>query len=841
MKIFRYLTVILTLTLFTININAQKWMHEPYLKKTKSQANFYDIKNAFDKYYSEIKDKKKRGTGLKQYKRWEYQTLPKVYPTGDLPAPSKYWDEYVKFKNNNESRSNSGWMPLGLTSWSEFQEGGNPGNGRLNVVTVDPRNKEVLYVGAPQGGLWKSNDGGLTWNTTFDFLQRIGVSSIAIHPGNSNIIFAGTGDRDAFDCKAIGLLRSDDAGATWSSTGFHPTGPNYNNVNKILINPLNPNTMIIGTYYGVYKSRNGGNTWTQVYSHEIKNLKFRPNDTSVIYGCSDVFIRSDNAGNSFTEIAGFPSDISRIEIDVTPANPNLVYALVGKSDNTFEGLYKSSDNGLNFIQRSSTPNILGYDAQGADSSGQAWYDLAIAVSPINENLLYTGGINVWKSNDGGQNFEICTEWYTGSGYNYIHCDIHYMQFFGDTLYVGSDGGVFYTPDNAQSWTDISAGLGITQFYSFGQSETETDMIVGGTQDVGSYLLRNGSWTHVLGGDGMECMIDPNDPDVFYVTYYYGALMKTYDGGHNFNYITPLDAEGGWVTPYQMSKNNSQLIIGGYKDVYITYDGGDNWNTITTNMTGGRNISHLAMGGSTDNYIYASCDNTLYKTTNGGITWDSIVPDPDKYITCIAIDKSVPSRIWLTLNSSYGGKVVYSDNHGNSFTDITGNLANLGLNCIAYDGTAHNGLYLGTETGILYRNDSIGNWVNYNQDLPVVSITKIEVNNAIHKVRASTYGRGIWESKIFSPAGIVESEFEKEICIYPNPANEVVNLEFNSFLPANVSISLINIIGKRIKSIRIDNLTSNKIPINISNLVSGTYFIIIDCGENRSVKKLSVLH
>lgn len=816
-------------------------MHSPYLVKSKSESNFFDIQKAFNKYYSEIKNKTKKGSGLKQYKRWENIMQPKSYPDGKLPDPSKYWNEYQKFLAANNTKANNSWYPLGLTSWTEFQEGGNPGNGRLNVVTVDPRNKNIIYVGAPEGGVWKSNDGGLSWNTTFDYLQRIGVSSIAIHPNNSNIIFAGTGDRDAFDCKSIGLLRSDDGGATWTNTGFHSSLANYNNVNKILINPLNPNSMIIGTYYGVYKSKNGGNTWTQVYTHEIKNLKYRPNDTSVIYGCSDVFVRSDNGGKTFTEINQFPADISRIEIDVTPANPNLVYALVAKSDNTFEGIFRSADNGLTFTQNSSTPNILGYDAFGADSSGQAWYDLAIAASPFNENLIYTGGVNVWKSNDGGHNFEICTEWYTGSGYNYIHCDIHYLQFYGDTLYVGSDGGAFYTPDNAISWVDISSGLGITQFYSFGQSETETNMIIGGMQDVGSNLLRNGSWTHVLGGDGMECMIDPIDPDIFYATYYYGALLKTHDGGHNFDYITPLDAEGAWVTPYQMSRNNNQLILGGYKDVYITNDGGETWNTISTNLTGGRNISHLALAGSLNKDIYASCESTLYRTNDGGISWDSVTPYSGQYITSIAVDYQNPSRIWLTLSGSGDDLVYYSNNRGNSFSDITGNLTNLGLNCITYDEKPNNGLYLGTETGVMYKNDSIGNWILFNQDLPVVSVTKVEINKSLHRLRASTYGRGIWECSEYSVTGIKESDFEKNICIYPNPANNNITAEFSFDIPQNIKVTLYNIIGKVHKiNYKID-ASGHKLEINTKELVSGTYFLNLLSGNDNLTKKITVIH
>jgi photosystem II stability/assembly factor-like uncharacterized protein len=841
MRIFKFILIFTLINSIAMLVSAQKWMKSPYLNKTKSEANFYDIQKAFNKYYSEIKDKKKKGTGFKQFKRWEYRMQPKVYPTGTLPEPLKYWKEYQKFLSENDTKAGSPWYPLGMTSWTEFVEGGNPGNGRLNVVTVDPKNRNVIYVGAPEGGVWKSNDGGLTWNTTFDFMPRIGVSSIAIHPYNSDIIYAGTGDRDAFDCKSIGLLKSTDAGNTWVQTGFHPTSPDYNNVNKILINPLNPNNILIATYYGVYRSKNSGNSWVQVYNGEIKNLKYRPNDTSVVYGCSNVFIRSENSGASFTEVIQFPPDNSRIEIDVTKSNPSVVYALVGKSDNTFEGLYKSSDNGQTFTQNSSTPNILGYDPLGNDNSGQAWYDLAIAASPDNENDIYTGGVNIWKSTDAGQNWQICTEWYTGSGYNYIHCDIHYMQFYGDTLFVGSDGGIFYTPDLTNSWVDLSAGLGITQFYSFGQSEVETGMVIGGTQDVGSNLLRNGIWTHVLGGDGMECMIDSDNPDIFYTTYYYGAILKTEDGGYNFVDITPPGAEGGWVTPYQMSKNNPQHIIGGYKDVYETTDGGLTWNTISTNLTDSNNISNIAMGGVLSNYIYASFDDKLYITKDHGVIWDTVTPFTGYSISGIAVDNINPERIWICLSSYSGNRVLFSQNGGTSFINITSNLSGVGFNCITFDEKPNNGLYLGTEVGVFYRNDSIGHWISINQDLPVVSVTKIDINHTLHKIRASTYGRGIWETQEYTPSGITKSEFENNISIYPNPATDQIIIDFNLNSVKEINLTLHNIIGKTISKAIISNTLKNKYIINIYDLVSGTYFIKIQSGNDQFVKKISIIH
>ena len=823
---------------------AQPWTKHPYLEKNKSEANFYDIQKAFYKYWG---DKPyERSKGYKQFKRWEYDMTPKCYPDGNIPEPLKYFSEYKKFlttaQYSKNLKSQQIWTPLGLNSWVNGVSGYNPGNGRINAVTVDMNNRNNIYVAAPSGGIWMTKDGGMSWNTMFDTMAVLGTSAITIHPDNPDIIFVGTGDRDAWDTKGTGIYKSADGGTSWSNTGMH-YNPIYRNINKILINPLNPNKMFAASSEGVYRSKNGGATWVLVYhSSEVKDLKYKPNDTTVIYGSGSYFIRSANGGNNFSAVtATLPNDTVRIEFDVTEANPDYVYAVASRPDNTFEGVYRSEDGGLTFYPRCNAPNILGYSELGDDDAGQAWYDLAIAVSPSNANEVFVGGVNVWKSLDGGANFTVNTMWYTGSSINYIHCDIHSLNFYGDTLYCGSDGGIFYTADHGYSWVDLSDGLGIAQFYGMGSSESDPYTIAAGAQDIGSNVMKNGLWTHVFGADGMEAIVNNFDPQTIYVSFQSGGILKSTDGGDNFDNAKPYDTiDGDWVTPYVMDAANGDVLYAGYQEIYKTTDGAQSWTQLTNNLTGGLNINKLVVAGSDSNYIYASESEFLYVTTDGGLNWYTYNPSVGMYISCIAVDPENPLRIWLTLTSYYDDKILYSTNAGNSFTDITGNLTNMGFNCIAFQKNAHGALYLGTQTGIFYKDTTMTDWISYNYDLPNVKINELEINYTLGMIRAATYGRGIWEAPLFDHIGISENAPALKFEIYPNPAKDILNIQFEETLVGNTEIKLFNVVGTLTKQAALKS-SAKKISFDISQLAPGTYFIKVFSSKGVATKKVVIVN
>lgn len=840
-KIFLFFLTLLISSLISLT-SAQQWMKAPYLEKTKSEVNFYDIQKAFYKFWG---DKPyERSKGYKQFKRWEYDMQPKCFPDGKIPDPLKYYQEYKKFLSGltpgNKSKSGTMWTPLGLNSWTNGNSGYNPGNGRLNAVTVDMSNRDNIYVAAPSGGIWATKDGGMSWNTTFDTLPVLGTSTIAIHPQNPDIIYIGTGDRDAWDTKGTGIYKSMDGGSTWTATGLH-YGPSNRNINKIIINPLNPERIFAACNNGIYSSKNGGNTWQLVYNgSEVKDIKFKPNDTTVIYGSGPFFVRSANGGATFTKnTTTLPNDTVRIELDVTAANPDYVYVVVSKPDNTFEGVYRSEDGGLTFLPRCNAPNILGYSELGDDDAGQAWYDLAIAVSPNNANEVFVGGVNVWKSMDGGQNFTVNTMWYTGSPYTYIHCDIHSLNFYGDTLYCGSDGGIFYTADHGNSWLDISTGLGIAQFYGMGSCESEPYIIAAGAQDIGSNVLKNGQWTHVFGADGFEAIVNNFDPQTIYVSFQSGGILKSSDGGANFSNAKPYDSiDGGWLTPYVMDPGNGEVLYAGFQEIYKTTDGAATWTQLTNNLTNGFTLENLAVAPSDNNYIYASESRYLYVTTDGGSNWSTYEPSNGMYITGIAVDPDNPQRLWLTLTSAYNDKVLYSENAGSTFSNITGNLTSMGFNCITYQKNANDGLYVGTEIGIFFKDSTMSEWIPYNYDLPNVKISELEINYSIGMIRAATYGRGIWEAPLYNYIGIAESAPSLKFEVYPNPAKDMLNIQFEQATQDKNEINLFNVVGTLTKQKEV-NSGATLVNFDISHLAPGTYFLKITNSKGSATKKVVI--
>ena len=821
-------------------IGAQPWMKKPYLETSKSEAGYYDICKAFDKYWNNRPYQK--GKGYMQFKRWEYMMRARCYPHGKIPSPLSFYNEYRKFLSGTgvyTSRAPESWKPLGLTSWINGESGYNPGNGRLNAVTVDMKDRNRIYVAAASGGIWISNDGGMSWNTTFDTLPVLGTSTVAIHPQNPSVIYAGTGDRDGWNTMGTGIYKSTDGGLSWTPTGMH-FAPDYRNINKILINPLNPNTLFAATTQGISRSRNGGLSWQTVYAQsEVKNLRFKPNDTSVIYGCGEFFVRSANGGSSFTKnTTSLPNDTVRIEIDVTLANPQYVYALVSRPDNTFEGVYRSVDGGVTFSPRCNAPNILGYADDGSDDSGQAWYDLALAVSPNNANEVFVGGINVWKSTDGGANFTVNTMWYTNSPYTYIHCDIHSLDFYGDTLYCGSDGGIFYTPDHGASWGDLSVGLGISQFYGMGSSENSPYTIAAGAQDVGSNLLRDGQWTHVYGADGMEAIVDHSNPDILFVSYQSGGLLKSVDGGLTFEGVKPYDTlHGSWVTPYVMHPSDHNLLFAGFQEVYRTQDGALTWTQISQNLNNGDNLEKLVVAPSNPAYIYASWREKLYYTSDGGANWNSSVPFPGLYITGIATDPGNPQRIWVCLSAYGTDRVMTSVNGGVTFTNITGNLSDMGFNCIVYQKNAAGALYLGTQTGVFYTDSLIGQWIPYNTDLPNVIVNELEINYGMGLIRAATYGRGIWEAPLRNQAGIAENSGNPLLSIWPNPASDLLYVSVAGELTENFTLTLFNVAGIPVR--QINGKYQEPVNVRIAGLAPGSYYLRYDSKRVQTVQKVLI--
>lgn len=747
-RVAQFLLTISLLPLLLSQLHSQPWADGD---GGTPNRNFYDIQKSFNKYW-EGKDVTQKGIGWKQFKRWEWFWEQRVYPTGEFPNPMQIYNESKKLKLQKKAKNIiqavGDWSFLGPSTNS----GGYGGLGRVNCIRELPGNSSVLFAGAASGGLWVSTDGGTNWSCNTDDLATLGVTDIVIDPNNTNVMYLATGDGDYGDTYSVGVLKSTDGGSTWNTTGLNWTVTQVRTISRLLMSPSNSQVIYAGGSAGIYKTTNGGSTWSQVFStSSIKDMEFKPGTPSTIYAARYSVYKSTDDGATWSQLTtGLPtSNVQRIALGVSSANSEYVYALMSNNTNSgFLGFYKSTNSGTSWTQMSTTPNILGWNTNGGDTGGQGWYDLCMAVSQTNANEVYTGGINIWKSTNGGTSWSCMSSW-TSS----VHADQHDLWFAPGTsrLYSGNDGGVYKTTNGGTSWSWIGSGLKITQFYRIGNSATNSNLVLAGAQDNGTKKRNGTTWSDVIGGDGMECIIDHSNSNIQYGELYYGQILKSTNGGSSFGSMT-LPSEynsslGSWVTPYVMHPTNASIIYAGYRNVWKTTNAGSSWTQISNFTSGSLTVLHVAP--SDPNVIYASTgSSTLKRTGDGGTNWTSYNLPSAQYLTYMAIHKTDPNKIWAAFSGySSGQKVYYSTDGGANWTNISGSLPNVPVNTIVYQNDYYNRVYAGTDIGVFYKDDNTSDWQEFNTYLPNVVVNELEIHYGSSRIRAATYGRGLWEAEI----------------------------------------------------------------------------------------------
>ncbi len=739
-------------------------------------ANFFQTQRAFNQYWQGREITK--GCGWKPFKRWESYMQTRVSPEGVKPAPDAVFNAYNQYMQQHDQATslNGNWVSQGPFSIPTAK--GYQGLGRINAIAFHPTDPDILYIGAPSGGLWVTTQGGNSWTTNTDILPTLGVSAIAINPANPQIIYIGTGDRDAGDAPGIGVMKSTDGGVTWNLAN---SGMGSKVVSKMLIVTSNPDIVIAATTGGMYKSTDGGENWVFKAGGSFKDLVFKPGNQEILYAAADArFYRSTDQGETWTQItSGIPS-ASRGVIGVSPANPEMVYFLLAKSDNGFKGVYRSVDGGLNFTTRSTSPNIMDWSCDGSGSGGQAWYDLCMTVDPLDADVIYAGGVNVWKSANGGTSWQISGHWYGGCGVPAVHADQHVFEVnpLNNRIYVGNDGGIYYTENGGTNWPEISNGLAISQTYKLGQSATVDERVVNGYQDNGSSLYDAGSWYAIGGGDGMECAIDYTNPLYSYTTVYYGSIDRHYglnnQGAIAGNGTNGIDEEGAWVTPFIIDEKDPNTMFIGYKNIWRSRNiknsstGGVKWTKISTINTG--NLSVLEQSPVNTDLLYASSSGSMYICTNAQgdePAWTNIssfLPSGSE-ITDIEAHPFEENTLYITQSDN---KIYKSTDRGITWTNITGSLPSIHFSGVVYYKNSMEGLYLATDAGVFYRDQSMTDWIPFNNGMPAnARVTELEiyydpVSVANDRLKAATYGRGLWKSDMYFATPVTDFEADRTL-------------------------------------------------------------------------------
>lgn len=706
-------------------------------QKQNERFNLTEVSERFEAYWK-TRDHLKKGSGYKPFKRWEAFWQHFTDEQGYLPTAGELWNDWKvhqefvsKFENEDSNWESVGPFMLANSKTSTSNLG------RINVILPDPNNDQIIYAGAPSGGLWKSVDGGANWSPISDNLPQIGVSGIAIHPDDSNTIYIATGDDDAGDTFSAGVFKSADGGLTWNQTGLNPNN-SPNSMNDIYMDPTNKNVLFVATNSGLFKSENAGASWENVLSGNIKDVKLKPGDSNTIYAVTNNrFHKSTNGGDFFETISsGLPTVSNRFVIDVTPANSAYVYLVSSDEENGFQGVYKSVDSGSTFTKTENTADIF--------ESDQAWFDLALGVSDTDPEEIYVGVLNIWRSVNGGDFFTKLNSWFVHDQ-AFTHADIHFLRFYNNQLYAGTDGGFYKSTDKGLSFEDLTQGMQIGQFYRISVGNKSAKRIAGGLQDNGGFGFTNeDNWKSYHGGDGMDNAIDPNDENRYFgLTQNGGTLNMSDDSGNSRGQSWEGPEDGEWITP--MDINSEGVVFIGYASVYSFSNGVF---TKLSNTISGDDIDELTIDPNNDDVIYVSERQALFKSIDRGLTFTQI-SSFESNINAIEIHKTNSEIVYVTTAGGGTRGVFRSFDGGNNFENITFNLP-LGqpyFDVVHQDRHSLNPLYVGTSLAVFRFDDADDIWEPFSNNLPNVPIRDIEISLEDAKLMVGTYGRGVWQTDI----------------------------------------------------------------------------------------------
>lgn len=682
-----------------------------------------------------------KGSGYNQYQRWYYEQRFHLDDAGYIRPKADEVAAFEQAMQTMRTPSIAGtWVPLGPTSWNRTS-GWNPGVGRITCIAISPLDTTVIYVGSPGGGLWKSTNSGATWAPLSDNASnRMDITAVSVDPSNVNVVYLSS---------TSGHFKSTDGGATWV---IMPTVAGT--VRKYLVQPSNSNIVFAASTSGIYRSINAGGAWTRVSTTSTEDIEFNTADVNTMYAtgnsASGYVQRSTDNGVVWTALgaAAGITNAGRTLVSVTAANPNVVY-VAQANGSLFGRMYRSTDGGLTFTTTvvgspASGTNFFGYETNGTGTTGQATYDMAMCASPFNADEVHIGGIICFVSYNGGVNFAATTAWSLPNSIGYNHADVHTLEWIKNCIYSSSDGGIYKSVDGGDNWADLTAGLGIRQFYRIDCSQTDPTMYGGGAQDNGSSIHRSTGWIDWLGADGMEMEFSYTNANVVYGTSQNGQLYRSTNGGTSYTTL-PQPSSGQWVTPFAVHPTRDSIVFVGWTGVYKTVNRGANWTNISaSNIT--TTLACLTVSLSDPDYIYTSNGTVMYKTTDGGATWAAAFAPST--ITSILVHPTNPLKIWITTSSSGTSRVMESIDGGNNFTSIAGSLPAVAGRTIVIDkDDPKEGLYVGMNTGVYYRDNTMSDWVPFLTGLPLVAVNELDIQQSARKIRVGTYGRGIWETDL----------------------------------------------------------------------------------------------
>ena len=732
--------------------------------------------------YFEGKDKGK-GSGYKQWKRWEYFAMRDVTESDRLQSGGEIEEEVNRFNRqkraNNEAGNTTGnWEELGLTKRNPTTSW-NPGVGRVECISVDPNDPNHILLGLPTGGAWSTKTGGNDWKPLTDFHVVMNMRGVAISPHNSNVYFLGT---------TYGIFKSNDQGSTWKHV---VTSGTYI---KILPHPTDPNIVLASGSGGIYRSTNGGESFKRMRTGNFDDMVYKPTNPNVMYATDRTSLyKSSNNGQSWSKVTTGGSGRGRVA--VTKDDPNYVYYMQA-SGNGFGKLYRSTNDGQTFSARGNhSKDYL---------EGYAWYGIDLAISDQDKNLVYLGGMELFRSTNGGQTLSLHAGWnYASNKTKYIHADIHCLEWNNTHLYTGTDGGISIDHNNGASFNELSTSLGARQFYKIGVSQTDMNIVSGGSQDNGTAVMKGDKhkWYEWLGADGMETFVDWSNPNVLYGTSQNGTLYKSTNGGQSYQGLNGPGGKGLWVTPFEQDPKNANTIYVGINGISKKVGNGG-WKQIFSLSL---KPNEFKIAKSNNQIIYAAVGSRLYRTTNGGTSWSTMTGISGN-VNYITIHPSDPN--YVAVATTGGSHVYITKNGGQTWTGHKKNLPNITAECVLFQDGDEHGLYVGMSRGIYYIEDSKTEWQAFSDNLPLLKVSELEINYKSKKLFAGTYGRGLWSSDLYG-----EVLIDDDVAL-----TKIVNADMTRYCASTIDFTP----KIEVMNLGLNTLKSFTIQIKLDGVSKGTY-------------------
>ncbi len=649
--------------------------------------------------------------------------------------------------------------------------------GRIECLAVHPTDPKTAYAGAADGGVWKTTDGGESWNPLTDNMETLAMGSLAIDPQNPNVVYAGTGELPNGDTyTGYGLYRSADSGASWMNIG--PT--RVAAYTAVIVNPKHSNIIYASAGRaggGVLRTTDTGNSWEWLAGGlpqgQVTDLALSMNgDEAVLYAgvASHGVYRSTNGGNTWTNQTPNWESMRRICLTTDPKNWQHVAALsvndvVTEGEDDLEGIQRSDDGGDNWTPIDETFQIGGqtlFAIPGA-AAPQGTYDAYLKADPSNFDHMLVGGISIWELQPGSSDWTDVAHSYNGG----IHPDQHAAAFAPSDpsiVYFGQDGGLFTSEDGGSTINQsTSLPIAITQFYGIGIDQTVPDVTYGGTQDNGTMYSKTAeTWSTQAGGDGSYTLVDPTDHTTVYFAYTERppAVIRNHAAGNIANIADSMS----WLNPFAADASNG-TIYWGAQHLWGSTDKGRSW-TKQSNRSFGTSrsfISTIDAFGDGNTLALGTGTGKVYYSDDQAFTVNDVSTGlPGRFVSAIRFNPSSAATFYVALSGFGSGHVFKTTDAGEHWQNISSNLPDIPVNTLVIDPQNSSVMYIGTDVGVFVTPNDGGIWMPYGTGLPNVAIDELAIHKDSRVLRAGTHGRSMWQVPLINNVPAIAQPAQRTI-------------------------------------------------------------------------------